>query len=340
MSFTGTRRGTAAGQLPAQVSGRPWNRPGLPGRPGGRPIVNNQQAMINRPGNNTIVNRPVNNTVINRPTVNNIVNNITNVTNVNNNQTTVINNNYNQNVNYGNQNVVAARPWNGAYDHLHTGWHTGYWNFAYRPTTWVAGTTGLTWATATGGGFTFVNPYYNQSVVISGYDYSQPLAPSYTNASQVSGRVTEEAIRRLDAARQAFRSQQYQRSLELVESAIQLLPDDPVLHELRALNLFALGDYERAAAVIYPVLAAGPGSDWNSLSMLYPSSETYISQLRNLTQFIVANPDNVAGRFLLAYHLLVVGQPKDAYVQLQEVLLRRPGDTVARELVRALQQPS
>lgn len=324
LSFTGTRRRAAARQLPRQVPGRTWTRRDRPVyqsnvTPRRRPVVNNQ-------------------TVVNRPAIQNIVNNVTNVTNINNNQTTLINNNYaNQNINYGNQNVVNSQRWRGRYDHLHGGWHAGHWNFAYQPSMWVAGTSGMSWATAAGGGYNFVNPYFNSAIVLGGVDYSRPI---YSGVSQYGGSVTEEAVRRLNAARDAFRRQDYRRSLQLVEDAIQVLPEDPILHESRALCLFALGDYENAAAVLYPVLAAGPGSDWDSVSVLYPSSDVYVDQLTDLSQFIARHPDDAAARFLFAYHLLVVGRPADAYVQLREVLLRRPNDVVAMELVRALQQRS
>jgi len=187
--------------------------------------------------------------------------------------------------------------------------------------------------------YTFINPYLQSSstVYLSGYDYTRPIRPS---TAEVSGAVTEEAIRRLDAARDAFRAQQYPRCLELVESAIRLLPDDSVMHELRALALFALGDYETAASVVYAVLGGGPGSDWNAVSSLYGNTEIYAAQLRRLSEFVALNPDRTGPRFLLAYHLLIVNRPDAAYAQLAEVQRRRPDDRVTAELIQALiQQP-
>ena len=48
------------------------------------------------------------------------------------------------------------------------------------------------------------------------------------------------------------------------------MPNDPTLHEFRALVLFAQGQYDAAAATLYPVLNAGPGWDWTTLVGLYP----------------------------------------------------------------------
>ena len=42
------------------------------------------------------------------------------------------------------------------------------------------------------------------------------------------------------------------------------MPNDASLHEFRALVLFALGQYEQAAATLYAVLSNGPGWDWTT----------------------------------------------------------------------------
>ncbi len=47
-------------------------------------------------------------------------------------------------------------------------------------------------------------------------------------------------------------------------------------------------------------------------------------QLLRLSEFVALNPDRIVPRFLLAYHLLVVGRPDVAYAQLTEVQRRRP----------------
>jgi hypothetical protein len=273
-------------------------------------------------------------TEINQTNVQNIVNNVTNVTNINN---QVVNNNIVNNFN--NTNYVNNRPWHGSYDHIHDHWHGGYWNMKYRPAIWMSPSIGFNLGAAPVVNNVIANPYVSaqSTVVLSGYDYSHPIRPSNV---EVGGRVTEEAIRRLDAARAAYRDQQYQRCLDLVDGAIRLVPDDSVIHELRALALFALGDYESAAAVVYSIVAAGPGSDWSAVSPLYESQETYLGQLRRLAQYVAANPDRTGPRFLIAYHLLMVGYGEAAYSQLNEVLQRRPDDRVAAELLRALSQQS
>ena len=60
------------------------------------------------------------------------------------------------------------------------------------------------------------------------------------------------------------------------------MPTDAVLHEFRALVLFAMGDYRQSAAVVHSVLAVGPGWDWTTMSSLYPDPNRYTQQLAAL----------------------------------------------------------
>ena len=55
-------------------------------------------------------------------------------------------------------------------------------------------------------------------------------------------------------------------NLTQVNQAIAKKPNDPVLHEFRALILFATKEYKASAAVVYAVLSMGPGWDWATLS--------------------------------------------------------------------------
>jgi Flp pilus assembly protein TadD len=48
----------------------------------------------------------------------------------------------------------------------------------------------------------------------------------------------------------------FARALRLTDLALRPHPNDPVLHEFRALCLFALGRYDKAAAALYAVLTA------------------------------------------------------------------------------------
>ncbi|MBL8848557.1 MAG: tetratricopeptide repeat protein, partial [Planctomycetaceae bacterium] len=201
--------------------------------------------------------------------VDNVINNVgnvTNITNINQNINNTVINNFGNHYgdNYLNQNNYDhgyhSRPWSTRYDSLHTHCGGSYWNFRYQPQIWVNPLTQVSFGVPVVQ-YAFSNPYVATSTAsyYSGYDYSQPVRISTPDPS---GAITEEAIRRFDLARAAFRDNNMQQCLQFVDSAIQLFPDDSVMHELRALALFAQGDYETAASIIYSVLGGGPGSDW------------------------------------------------------------------------------
>src|SRR5262249_13605794 len=155
-------------------------------------------------------------------------------------------------------------------------------------------------------------------------------------AEQVDDSVTAASTRMMDLAREAFRNGDYILAQREVERAIELLPGDTNLHEFRALCLFARGQYKDAAAVLYSVLATGPGWDWDTLASFYPDTETYTGQLRGLEAYVRDNPDEAAGHFLLGYHYLVLDDRGAALEEFRQVTKLQPNDRVAAGLVDAL----
>ena len=77
----------------------------------------------------------------------------------------------------------------------------------------------------------------------------------------------------------------YQRALDLSDQVLKATPDASVVHEFRAMCLFALKRYDEAAAVDYAVLTAGPGWNWSTMAGLYPGVDTYTNQLRALEAY-------------------------------------------------------
>src|SRR5262249_39773603 len=142
--------------------------------------------------------------------------------------------------------------------------------------------------------------------------------------------VPDEALEQFDSARAAFKQGDYAKAQQLVERAIELLPQDATLHEFRALTLFAQKDYQKAASAIYAVLAAGPGWTWETLAPMYSDPDTYVQQLRALEAYARANPKSSAAHFLLAYHYLVLDHAAEAVKQLQEVVKISPEDQLAK----------
>jgi tetratricopeptide (TPR) repeat protein len=185
----------------------------------------------------------------------------------------------------------------------------------------------------------YMNPYY--SPAMAGYNYAQPIAVSYIEdqpAVETTKTAQAQAAELLDSARANFRDGQYEQALQALNQAIDQAPDDLVLHEFRALVLFALGRYEDAAAGVYAVLSVAPGWNWSTLISFYPSVALYTDQLRALEEQVVAQPENAGLRFLVGYHYLTEGHNEAALKQFQAAAKLKPEDSVSRQLVGVLEQ--
>jgi hypothetical protein len=69
---------------------------------------------------------------------------------------------------------------------------------------------------------------------------------------------------------------------------------------------------------------------------LYPDVETYIKQLRDLEDNVRQNPNDAAGRFLLAYHYMVQGHKDAAATEFQNVVKIEPNDRLSVRFATAL----
>src|SRR5262249_30249303 len=209
------------------------------------------------------------------------------------------------------------------------------WN-AWNYSSWGLGSVSNSWLYSD-----YVNPYLTpqtQTIVVQqpvavpagepaapqqvvAYDYSQPINAA---AEPPEASVTDTAQQVFAAARDSFKAGDSSRALALSDQALVQLPNDPVLHEFRALCLFALKRFDEAAAVDYTVLSAGPGWDWTTLVGLYPNVDTYTDQLRGLEGFVREHLDDAAAHFLLAYHYMVEGNKDAAAARFQVVAQLQP----------------
>jgi tetratricopeptide (TPR) repeat protein len=234
--------------------------------------------------------------------------------------------------------------YNNIYDR-HSDWHHGFWHG--NASSWwhhmwddhtalmVFGTTmwGINRLAYGFGYWGYSNPYYSEPYAIGGgatVDYSQPIA---ADAATPAAETPAPGMTDFDAARQAFYQGDYALALTLTNRALTALPNDPIIHEFRALVLFAQGKYKEAAAGLYAVLAVGPGWDWTTLSSLYPTVDVYTKQLRALEADVRAHPQATDARFVLAYHYLTVGNKDAAAGQLGVLHKQMPQDTVVKELL-------
>ncbi len=205
----------------------------------------------------------------------------------------------------------VREDWHDGYEdlyHNHDHWHHGHWHGDYgdywnhmwddHTALMAFGTTmwGINRAAYGFGYWGYENPYYTESYPVGGdvvIDYSQPIviesaaivesAPVVeTAAVGVTEGAPAPGITDFDAARDAFYRGDYAAALASTNKALAAMPNDPIIHEFRALVMFAQGKYQEAAAGLYSVMSVGPGWDWTTLSSLYPSVDTYTKQLRAL----------------------------------------------------------
>jgi hypothetical protein len=334
----------------------PINRPGIGNNAGNAPInrpgignnagntTNNVNVRVNRPGgavnagNNLRINN-VNNVNVNRP----------NWTN-------------------GNPSWAYRPGWSN-----HQSWVNGYWHGQNNNNWWNnsgafmtglavggIGAWGIGSAVYSWGYRPYVNPYYvvAEPVVIqqpvpttvvvqqpvpvqqpaavveaAPIDYSQPLS---TSAAPPEPTTADPAMQTFDAARAAFKAGNHAEALQQTDQALKALPNDAAINEFRALCLFALKQYDQAAATLYAVLSAGPGWDWTTLSGLYPSVDVYTEQVRALEDYRNSQPQSASARFVLAYHYLTQGHTEAAVEELKEVVKLQPGDQLSAQLVAQL----
>jgi hypothetical protein len=217
-----------------------------------------------------------------------------------------------------------------------------------RPMAWGMGV-----STYNSGYLGYSNPYYTGGSgggagSGGGYDYSQPIpaaASTPVPADQAAGQTpaTEAAAEspedQLNPAIDAFKKGDYTSSINIVNQLLKTSPSDAVLHEFRALILFAKHDYQQAAATIHSVLAVGPGWDWTTLSSLYSDIGIYNKQFLALETFVEGHPQDGAAHFLLAYHYLTCGHPDSAAGEFKRVVELVPTDKVAADLLKMISPP-
>jgi uncharacterized protein (TIGR03066 family) len=244
------------------------------------------------------------------------------------------------------------QDWQDRYGNIynnHQDWHHGCWNgngsgwwnhmwsdhtalMAFGTTMW-----GINRAAYAFGYWGYDNPYYSEPYPVTdsyAIDYSQPIAVDQAAAAAPPAEgAPVPGMADFNAARQSFFQGDYPAALASTNKALTAMPNDPIVHEFRALVLFAQGKYKESAAGLYSVLSVGPGWDWTTLSSLYPSVDTYTQQLRTLENYMQQNPQAADARFVLAYHYLTMGDKDAATSQLKVLYQKTPQDPLIKQLL-------
>jgi hypothetical protein len=163
-----------------------------------------------------------------------------------------------------------------------------------------------------------------------------PYAPPPANAPTPG---QSQGLSILANAQALFRQGQYQAALNEANRAAASLPNDSLVHEFRALCLFALRDYQQAAAAVHAIVSVGPGWNWATVSNLYGTPTAYADQLRALERYCEDQPNAAAPRFLLAYHYLLAEHNTEAATVLEDVVRLEPKDQLAAQLLKGLRTP-
>ena len=270
--------------------------------------------------------------------------------------------------NYGNWYQGSNNFWGGFGTGLVTSWGMNalfnpmyaYSSYGYYPSAWSApiyGSWGLNSIASNWMYSSYANPYITPAtqtvyiqqpqpvVVVDGtsqapvsqqvvaYDYSKPID---TTAPPPEPTAAESAQKVFESARQAFKQNDFGRALTLADQALVSLQTDPVLHEFRALCLFALKRYDESAAVNYAVLSAGPSWDWATMINLYSGIDVYTTQLRELESYVKLKPDSAPAQFQLAFLYLSQGSKEAAAKQFDTVAQLQPADTLSAQLAKSL----
>lgn len=231
--------------------------------------------------------------------------------------------------------IVSVTPW-GYYDLL--GGYQRYYPTVPQPTGHRITPTGPN-------GYVY-EPVYNpppfgvapgatvvERPVMPGQVVSPATTPATTNrvpqATAISALVREILT--------TFRAGRY---ADVVTQCDTALIDDPrlgAIHLLQSHALFALARYDESAGALRRGLSVLDESQWSLLmserNQFYPTG-AYDPLLDKLRQFSTAQPNDAPVRFLLGYHLGMVGRTGEAREHLNAVRQLEPTDEFSQRLLR------
>jgi hypothetical protein len=133
----------------------------------------------------------------------------------------------------------------------------------------------------------------------------------------------------------AFQSGDYRGSLKQSAHAAIDNPQDPGVHLLLALSMFAQGNYDGAAMEAHAIAAMGKTPDWATLYGYYGNIKPFTDQLTALEKDVGKNPTSPTSRFLLGFLYLSEGHKDAAQTQLLKALTLETHDRVAANLLVA-----
>ncbi|MEQ8789555.1 MAG: tetratricopeptide repeat protein [Pirellulaceae bacterium] len=137
-------------------------------------------------------------------------------------------------------------------------------------------------------------------------------------------------------AERAFRDHRYEEAARLSNHALVEDGDNGKLYLFAAQTLFALGDYQGAAAAIHRAAALLDRSEWGYVVQNYAKfyrGRDYVTQMETLVDFAKQHPEAAYAYFLRGYHYAYLGYEEPARKQLAKAVELEPRDRLAVELL-------
>jgi hypothetical protein len=176
----------------------------------------------------------------------------------------------------------------------------------------------------------------NPQAVVNQVVPQQQLAPQALPAIAQDSSWTNESVKYYSDAKSEFSQGNYENALRLAGHAALESPNNPKIHELVSLSLFAMNNYPAAASEAHAAIASGNIAQWGDLYAYYDDNSKYTTQLRALEKASTRNPRSAAERFLLGYHYLMLGSKGTAKREFAEAVKLTPTDQLADHVLQAL----
>jgi hypothetical protein len=253
---------------------------------------------------------------------------------------------------YGSWGLDSGYPNNYGYYYP----NAGDYYYSYAPSNYYAPTNYGDYNAPTDYGTYYAPSDYGDTGVVGQLAMAVPQQPS-TSAAPVptideDQQGTGDALQYYSKAREAFLQGDYRGALRLACHAGVEEPQNPKVHELSSLALFALHNYSPAAGEAHAAMSMGKIADWKELCAYYYDAEKYTTrvgvlevakytaQLRALEKAVADNPKSAAEHFLLGYQYLMIGARDNAKTQFAETLKLTPSDKLADSYLQQLQSNS
>ena len=166
-----------------------------------------------------------------------------------------------------------------------------------------------------------------------------PPSPA-TSMDAQDQQAASEGLQYYSQGRDAFLQGEYRTALRMGGHAAVDAPQNPKVHELISLALFALGNYPAAAGEAHAAMALGPIAEWKDLYGYYNNADKYTAQLRALEKAAADKPKSAAEHFLLGYHYVMTGARDNAKAEFSEAVKLTPKDKLANHYLQQLESNS